>query len=240
MDASRGDSARPLAAIFGVAALAWAWLLAGAGMPEMRMDMGGGEVMLMRPDWTPGYAALNLCMWVVMMVAMMLPGAAPALLGRVKAIPFAAGYLAIWTGFSVVATLAEYALDSRGVTSEAMAVRSDALAALLILAAGVYELSPWKQACLRNCVSVAGSESRSAGAFESARLGLRYGAFCLGCCWALMTLLFVAGLMNLLWVALIALWLTAEKLLPWGGRLARVAGVGLTAMGGTWLALLIA
>jgi len=232
MDASRPGWALPLAATVVVAGLAWAWLLAGAGMHEMSM----GD-MTMRPEWTFGYAALCLAMWVTMMVAMMLPGATPVLAAGVKALPFAAAYLAVWTGFSVVATLAQYVLDSRDLISGAMAVRSDAQAGLVILVAGVYQLSPWKQACLRHCVSLAGSKVRNAGAVESAKLGLRYGASCLGCCWALMLLLFVAGLMNLFWVAAIALWLTAEKLSPFGSHLARVAGAALTAWGATLLVL---
>jgi predicted metal-binding membrane protein len=218
-----------------VAGLAWAWLLAGAGMHSMSM----GD-MAMRPEWTPGYAALCLAMWMVMMVAMMLPSATPALLGGVKALPFAAAYLAVWSGFAVAATLAQYTLDARDLISDAMAVRGDVQAALVILAAGLYQLSPWKQVCLRHCVSLAGSEVRDAGTLESARLGLHYGAYCLGCCWALMLLLFVAGLMNLFWVAAIALWLTAEKLFPFGGHLARVAGAALTAWGGTLLVLAVA
>lgn len=235
MDASRRDLAMPLTAIIVVAALAWTWLLAGAGMHEMPM----GD-MAMRPEWTLGYAALCLAMWMTMMVAMMLPSAAPAILGDVKALPFAAAYLAVWSGFSVVATLVQYALDSRDLFSGAMAVRGDEQAALVILAAGVYQLSPWKQACMRSCVSVAGSETHDASFAGSAKLGLRYGTYCLGCCWALMALLFVAGLMNLFWVAAIALWLTAEKLFPFGGYLARVAGAALTAWGATLLVLALA
>jgi len=234
MDASRRDWVLPLAATVAVAALGWAWLLAGAGMPEMHM----GD-MPMRPEWTFGYAALCLAMWVAMMVAMMLPSATPALAGGVRPVPFAAAYIAAWTGFAVVATLVQYALDSRELMSDAMAVSGDAQAALVILAAGLYQLSPWKQACLRKCVACA-SEARDASALESAKLGLRYGAYCLGCCWALMALLFVSGLMNLFWVAAIALWLTAEKLFPFGGHLARVAGAALTAWGGTLLVLAIA
>ena len=195
MDASRRDWAMPLAATVVVAGLAWTWLLAGAGMHEMSM----GD-MSMRPEWTIGYAALCLAMW-------------------------------------VATTLAQYVLDSRDLISGAMAVRSDAQAGLVILVAGVYQLSPWKQACLRHCVSLAGSKVRNAGAVESAKLGQRYGASCLGCCWALMLLLFVAGLMNLFWVAAIALWLTAEKLSPFGSHLARVAGAALTAWGATLLVL---
>jgi len=231
MDASRRDWAKPLAATVAVAALAWAWLLAGAGMHNMNM----GDVA-MRPEWTFGYAALCLAMWTAMMVAMMLPSATPALASGVRAIPFAAAYIVVWTGFAVVATLVQYALDSRDLISDAMAVRGDTQAALMILVAGLYQLSPWKQTFLRKCVSIAG-EARVAGALDSVKLGLRYGAYCLGCCWGLMALLFVAGLMNLFWVAAIALWLTAEKLFPFGGHLARVAGAALTAWGTTLLVL---
>jgi len=235
MDTSRRDQAMPLAAIIVIAGLSWAWLLAGAGMHGTSM----GDTA-MRPEWTLGYAALCFAMWVAMTVAMMLPSATPALIGGVKPAPFAAAYLAVWTGFAAAATLAQYALDRRELFSDAMAVRSDVQAALVILAAGLYQLSPLKQICLRHCASLARGRGRDAGVVESARLGLRYGAFCLGCCWALMVLLFVSGLMNLFWVAAIALWLSAEKLFPFGGHLARVAGAALTAWGATLLLLAIA
>ena len=232
-----GDIAK-LIAIACVAALAWEWLLVGAGVGMEEMDMGGGSMMPMRPEWSWSYAALMLAMWVVMMVAMMLPGAAPAMLGGVAAIPFAAGYLAIWSGFGLAATLAQFALDRWDLISDAMAVRGDAAPAVLILAAGVYQLTPWKRSCLRRCAPAAGRD-RHLGARESARLGLRYGVSCLGCCWALMALLFVAGVMNLLWAAAIALWVGAEKLLPGGGRIARLAGAGLIAWGSVHLALAV-
>ena len=231
-----GDIAK-LIAIACVAALAWEWLLFGAGVGMEEMDTGGSEVMLMRPEWTLSYAALVLAMWVVMMIAMMLPSAAPAMLGGVTAIPFAAGYLAVWSGFGVAATLAQFALDRWDLISEAMALRSDAAAAALILAAGAYQLTPWKRTCLRRCA--AAGAGRELGARESAALGLRYGVSCLGCCWALTALLFVAGLMNVLWIAAIALWVGAEKLLPRGGRFARLAGAGLIAWGGVRLALAV-
>lgn len=209
-------------AIAGVVVLAWAWLLAGASVGMEEMDMGGGNMMLMRPEWTLGYAALVFLMWVAMMVAMMLPGAAPAILGAASPLSFAAGYLAVWSGFSVAATLAQFALDRSNLLSEAMALGSGVAAGLVILAVGLYQLTPWKRSCLRRC--------------KAARDGLRYGASCLGCCWAPMTLLFVAGLMNLLWVAAIALWVSAEKLLPQGERVARLAGAGLMVWGGVLFA----
>jgi predicted metal-binding membrane protein len=237
MDASSGRDTAKLIALFCVAALAWEWLLAGGGVGMHEMDMGGGNVMMMRPEWTLGYAALVLAMWVVMMVAMMLPSAAPAILAVERAAPFAAGYLAVWSAFGLAATLAQFALERSDLLSDAMALRSDALAGGVVLAVGVYQLSPWKQACLRACT--AGAAERDAGVWQAARLGLRYGAYCLGCCWALMVLLFVAGVMNLFWVAAIALWLTAEKLLPFGRYIARVAGAGLAAWGVALLALAV-
>jgi predicted metal-binding membrane protein len=219
-------------AIYAAAALAWGWLLAGAGMEKM--DMGGGDMMPMRPAWALPYAALVLAMWAVMMVAMMLPSAAGAILRAASPAAFAAGYLAVWTGFSLAATLAQFALDRSGLLSEAMALHGDLAAGVLVLAVGIYQFTPLKHACLLRCAT---PSRRGETARQSLLEGLRYGANCLGCCWALMALLFVAGLMNLLWVAAIALWLAAEKLLPWGGRIARVAGAGLTAWGGALLAL---
>ncbi len=206
-----------------VVVLGWAWLLAGAGVGMERMDMGGGSIMLMRPEWTWGYAALVFLMWIAMMAAMMLPGAALPILGAASPLAFAAGYLAVWSGFGAAATLAQFALDRSGLISDAMALNSGAAAGLLILAVGAYQLAPWKLSSLRRC--------------KSAPDGLRYGASCLVCCWALMALLFVVGLMNLLWVAAIALWVGAEKLLPRGENIARVAGAGLVAWGGLRLAL---
>jgi predicted metal-binding membrane protein len=219
-------------AIFGAAALAWAWLLAGAGVGMEQMDMGGGNLMPMQPEWTPGYAALVLAMWMVMMVAMMLPGAAPAILEAASPLAFAAGYLLVWTAFSLVATLAQFALDRSGLL-DAMTLRGDIAAGVVILAVGLYQFSPLKHACLRGC---APPFPESEGAARSLRQGLRYGASCLGCCSAMMALLFVAGLMNLFWVAAVALWLTAEKLLPWRRAIALAAGAGLLGWGGTLLA----
>lgn len=224
--------------------LAWAWLLAGGGVGMEEMDMGGGSTMLMRPEWTVSHASLVFAMWAVMMAAMMLPGASPAILRTAGAasdpaggLSFAAGYLAVWSAFGLAATLAQFALDRSDLLSEAMALRSGALAGALVLAAGFWQLTPWKHAGLRRCARVAADRRGwRPRAFESARRGLHYGVYCLGCCWALMGLLFVAGVMNLPWVAAIALWVSAEKLLPQGARLARLAGAGLIAWGSALLA----
>src|SRR5215831_15063016 len=110
MEASGKSDTAKLITLFCVAALAWEWVLSGAGVGMQKTDMGGGEIMLMRPEWTFGYGALVFVMWVVMMVAMMLPSAAPAIVARARAAPFAAGYLAVWTAFSLAATLVQFAL----------------------------------------------------------------------------------------------------------------------------------
>ena len=148
-----------LAALACIVAVSWIYLLAGAGMPKM--DMGGGKVMLMPPpSWSVGYAAIIFAMWTIMMVAMMLPSAAPTILrvanrahGLSIAAFFTAGYLIVWTGFSAVATMAQWAFDSAHVLSDSMALRSEVAAGLIVIAAGLYQLSPVKRNCLRRCCS---------------------------------------------------------------------------------------
>jgi predicted metal-binding membrane protein len=242
----RHDRTLVLAGLAGVIALAWVWLLAGAGLHMDEMDMGGGQVMLMAPPWTAGYAATVLLMWIVMMAAMMLPSAAPAILlvaalarqrGERHAIvsswQFASGYLAIWTAFSLLATGLQFALDRAGLLSDTMASGSVALAALLLIAAGIYQWTPWKQACLRHCRSPIDFLTRHwrQGPFGPIRAGAWHGAFCLGCCWMLMGLLFVGGLMNMFWIAGLALLVLIEKLFPYGRRVSQITGAALIGWG---------
>jgi predicted metal-binding membrane protein len=229
------------AGLTALIAASWAYLLLGAGMEMDKMDMGGGVIMLMTPAWTAGYAALVLLMWAVMMTAMMLPSAAPAILqvaGVASALSFTAGYLMVWAAFSVAATLSQWALDSAGLLSDTMASSSPVAAGLLVIAVGLYQLAPLKQACLQRCRSCADGhpENATPGAGGMVERGLRYGVACLGCCGVLMGLLFVGGVMNVYWIAAIAIGVLAEKLLPWGGGVARVAGAGLIAWGGITLA----
>src|SRR5262249_41155128 len=134
------------------------------------------------------------------------------------------------------ASLAQIVLQRSGLLSDAMALSNEVAAGLVILAVGLYELTPMKHACLLRCTS---HVSRGEGAMQSLREGFVYGLNCVGCCWAVMALLFAAGVMSLFWVAAIALWIAAEKLLSWGGRLTTVAGAGLATMGATWLALML-
>jgi predicted metal-binding membrane protein len=198
--------------------------------------------MMMPPPWNLGYAALIFLMWAIMMVAMMLPSAAPTILLVVAlardriapvAVPFTCGYVFVWTGFSLAATALQFGLDRAGALSGTMATSSAALAGVVLIVAGVYQWTPLKQACLRHCRSplafLLGRWRK--GAWGAVTNGMRHGLFCLGCCWMLMVLLFVGGLMNLLWIAALALLVLIEKTLPWGGRTSRATGAALVVWG---------
>jgi predicted metal-binding membrane protein len=230
--------------------LAWLYLVhTKAAMPDMEMP---GMVMLDLQKWGPITVLLLFVMWTVMMVAMMVPSAAPMILAFVTVnqrrqaanrpfVPvaiFLSGYLAVWTAVYAVATLAEWGLHQAAMLSTTMTATSTALNGGLLIAAGIFQWTPMKRACLKGCrspLSVLMSEWRD-GAGGTFVMGLRHGAYCVGCCWFLMALLFVAGVMNLLWVAVIALFVLAEKLSPKGELLARVAGVGLVIAGATLIA----
>ena len=210
------------------------------------MDMPGMPMPAPHP-WAPLDVALLFLMWAVMMVAMMLPSAAPMILlvasvnrgRRERASPaaptaiFAAGYLLVWTGFSAAAALAQAALHQAALLSPAMATTSPVLGGVLLLVAGIYQWLPLKSACLGRCQSplgFLGSEWRE-GHRGALVMGVRHGLFCLGCCWALMALLFVAGVMHLAWVAGIAALVLVEKVVPGGRWVGRAAGVALAAAG---------
>ena len=214
-----------LGALAAVIAAAWGYLLLGAGI---EMDMGGGQMMAILPAWSPGYAVLICVMWSVMMVAMMLPTAGPTVLlvtslawdrlansnlVPVTALLFASGYLLVWSIFSLAATLMQWGLNNAGLLSERMAFCDAILASTVLIAAGVYQWTPLKDACLRHCRSpteflICHWQPGSLGAVGT---GVRHGLFCLGCCWMLMALLFVGGLMSLAWVGAIALFVLVEK-----------------------------
>jgi predicted metal-binding membrane protein len=247
------DRAVVLAGLVAVIAGSWAYLLLGAGIEMELMDMGGGQMMAMPPEWSPAYAALIFVMWAVMMAAMMLPSAAPTVLlvaalarhrsGNPGAVPataalFASGYLLVWCGFSFTATLLQWALGEAGLLSETMALGNTILASAVLIAAGVYQLTPLKDTCLRHCRSPAEFLIRHwrRGALST---GVRHGLFCLGCCWILMALLFVGGLMNLAWIAAIALLVLLEKTMPWGGRMSRLTGALLAVWGAAGLVRMI-
>jgi len=191
-------------------------------------------------------------MWVAMMVAMMTPSAAPMVFAfsRVTrsrqgtegaqgtALAFLLGYLALWTGFSVLATVAHAVLANAALVSSMGASTSRELSAALLMAAGFYQFSPWKNVCLSKCRTPLGfllTEWRDGvtGAFI---MGLRHGLYCAGCCWLIMAALFVAGVMNLAWIAALTLIVLAEKALPFGERVSQLLGAA-AVLAGAWLLL---
>ena len=250
--ALRWDRFLVICGLLIVIALSWAYLVAGAGMSMHEMD---GMLMPMRMGpWTPTYAALVVAMWAVMMAAMMLPSAAPMILlygtmarGRLArgelttaSSVFASGYVTVWAIFSLVAATLQFVLEKAALLSPMMETTSIVFAATILIAAGLYQWTPLKQACLRRCRSplefmmTQWREGRR-GAFV---MGLRHGGYCLGCCWLLMLLLFVGGVMNLAWIAGLALFVLVEKLAPAGHWIGRAAGIGLIMWGGATLTTL--
>jgi predicted metal-binding membrane protein len=229
-----------------------AWHMVSLSLFPYRIDemtMGG---MVMHPGaWSPGYWVIMLLMWWIMMVAMMTPSAAPMILlyaratrhaeGRGQLQPgiastaaFAGGYLLVWLGFSIAATFLMWLLERAGVLSVTRMASTGAwLSGGLLIAAGLYQFSPLKNVCLRVCRAPAEFLSRHwrRGASGAMRMGLEHGAFCVGCCWVLMALLFVGGVMNLLWVAILAIVVLAEKVAPAGLWISRAFGAVLIAWG---------
>ena len=201
---------------------------------------------------TLAHAALLFIMWWTMMLAMMLPSAAPAILtygaisrkfaqqGAASAplALFAAGYAAIWTGFSAAAVALQMAVHDVVPLTGMMAVTSTALGAALLVAAGLYQLSPLKQACLRQCQTPVMFFARNwrKGYGGAVRMGLSHGLYCLGCCWVLMGLLFYGGVMEPRWIVGLAFYVAAEKLIPATSRVSRYTGVLLIGWG-SWTAL---
>jgi predicted metal-binding membrane protein len=229
------------AGILTVTAISWFVLArmsipaAGIGvgsMAGMTSTMGRGVVTRSLND-----VPLIFAMWTVMMAAMMLPSASPTIemYGRIarsrsservgRAGLFVVGYLIAWAGFSAAITLVQYVLERVGIVADAM--RMEPLAGgLLLIAAGIYQFTPLKQACLTQCRSPLGFfmtkwRSGRGGAFT---MGLDNGVFCVGCCWLLMALMFVAGVMNLLWAAALTIFVLLEKATPWGSAVARISG----------------
>jgi predicted metal-binding membrane protein len=244
----RRDRLVVLAGLGGVTVLAWLYLiLLAAGMVDGPGAMGEAMANARPIPWTAGDFALMVMMWSVMMVGMMLPGATPmillfAMINRKKReagypfVPtgaFALGYAGAWTAFSLFATILQWALHSAALLSPMLVSTSAVLAGALFIAAGAYQLTPLKHACLKNCrspVHFIMTRWRS-GAGGALRMGLEHGAYCVGCCWFLMGLLFVLGVMNLLWVAALTILVLVEKAAPHGEWTARISGVAMLAAG---------
>jgi predicted metal-binding membrane protein len=248
-----------VSALVAVIVAAWVWILVGAGtgMSAVAMTQMAGmpdmDMMMARAVWTPEYAGLILAMWWVMMVAMMLPGAAPMLLlfARVNRAQkardrpyvatgvFAAGYLMAWGGFSALAAAVQWGLEQLDLLSPMMTTTSYWLGGAILLAAGAWQLTPIKGVCLRHCRSPLSfiAQKWRPGRLGAFRMGIEHGAFCLGCCWFLMGLLFFGGIMNLFWIAGLAGFVLLEKTIPMGHWLGRIAGIAAAAWG---LVLLVA
>ncbi len=257
----RRDRAIMIAALATLTVLAWAdlvWLandmkMDGMDMTGFRMiPAGQGLMMPASAPWQPIEFVYVFVMWVVMMIGMMTPSVAPMILiyarvGREAAAQgklfaasgwFAAGYLFAWTGFSVVATTAQWALERAALLTPMMESASNILGGTVLIVAGLYQWSPLKEACLFYCRSPLGFIQQQGGFRReptgALALGFRHGIYCIGCCWALMALLFIGGVMNLFWIAVLAILVLLEKAAPLGRVVARIAGVGFV-VAGTWM-----
>jgi predicted metal-binding membrane protein len=245
--ALRHDRWLVFCALLAISALALgytAWLATGFDMSAM-----------MSPEfvpWSATHFAFMLAMWVVMMVGMMTPSVAPMVLlyagiarqAAARNTPFApagwfaSGYLLSWAAFAALATLAQWWLESRALITPMMAGTGRAAGGLVLVVAGAYQWLPVKQACLAQCRAPLSFVQRHGGFAASARgsvrLGVLHGLYCIGCCWALMALLFAFGVMNLLWIAGLMVFVLLEKLLPNPPVVSRVAGV-VAIVAGIWL-----
>lgn len=255
----RRDRAIVIAALAGLTVLAWAytiWLASTMNMGGMAMPKSTGMAMgaTLAPafnPWTVADFAVTFAMWAVMMVGMMTPSAAPMILiyarvGRQSALHgkplaatsfFAGGYLLAWTTFSLAATVGQWLLERAALMAHMMATTSQVLGAVVLITAGVFQWTPVKDACLKHCqspISFILQYGFRDDIWSSLRHGFKHGIFCIGCCWALMALLFVGGVMNIIWIAGLTIFVLLEKVMPLGRIISRTAGAGLLAWG-VWL-----
>ncbi len=242
------DRAAVLISLGLVAALGWLVLA------QMSVDMAGPEAaaaLMTRPPYlpAPGFGMV-LAMWATMMAAMMAPATAPSLsaylaLARRRhpaqntvgvATSFFAGYMGAWLGYAVLGAAAQWALARAALLSPMSASANAYLSAGILIAAGLYQLTPLKRACVARCRSplLQLMNNWRDGTGGALRLGFAQGSYCVGCCWALMALLFVVGTMNLAWMAIVTIFVLAEKLVPARWHLDAVAGLALVAWG-SWL-----
>ena len=237
-----------LAALCAVIIASWIYLLAGAGTGMSTLAMTSWEMAIGTPqalsravatpvDWTIGYAMAMAAMWWVMMIAMMLPSAAPVILLHAKisaaegstldSLFFVSGYVLAWGGFSIAATTLQGLFEYSGLlSSHMMSTSSNLFAAAILIYAGLYQLSPLKHVCLTHCQGPLTflTHHWRQGTWGALHMGLHHGAYCLGCCAGLMAILFFGGIMNLYWIIGLAMLVLAEKLLPLGPMLTRFTG----------------
>lgn len=252
---ARHDQLIVLAAVSLVVVLAGLYTVLGVGMKMSALDMTlmpqpteGMTQMGSIVNWTPAYGLLVVLMWWIMMIAMMTPSAAPTLLlfvalkrhgkNRKNTTAFSSaflmGYLLIWALFAVIATFLQWGLGIVGLLSiSMMTISSKVLAGSILIGAGLYQFSDLKNSCLKHCRSPAIflTENNRSGLDGALITGAHHGIYCLGCCWALMALLFVGGIMNLYWIAGLAIYVVVEKVFPSGLLLSRVFGAALILIG---------
>ena len=246
----RHERAVVLATLIAVTLACWSWIVPMAR--DMYGAMTGPSAWMMTGVWDTPHLLLLGAMWIVMMAGMMLPSAAPVLLlyagaarrrsgerhAAWRVYAMAAGYLLVWAAFSVCATVLQRILSARLVLSPMMELTSPLLSGALLIVAGVYQLTPLKRACLASCSAPLVFLTRrwrdgAAGAF---RLGVEHGLSCLGCCWALMLLLFAGGVMNLAVIGALTAFVLFEKLVPLGAGSVRFTGICLIGLGAWVLA----
>jgi predicted metal-binding membrane protein len=241
---SRSRRAPVIALLVLFPLVCWLWIVVMAR--DMYGPMTGASAWMMTPQWDAPHLALLWAMWAVMMTAMMLPSAAPMILlagdarrdhgqqSSNRTYLLAAGYLLVWAFFSIAATALQWAFARLLVITPMMEASSRTAAALLLAIAGIYQWTPWKRACLTTCQSPLAFVMRRwrSGGWGALRMGAEQGAYCVGCCWALMLLLFAGGVMNLTVIAALTAFVAFEKLAPLGVRSARVSGVALLLLAG--------
>jgi predicted metal-binding membrane protein len=223
----------------------WAWIVPMA--IDMYGAMTGPSAWMMTTNWDFTHLVLLFAMWVVMMAGMMLPSAVPALLRYAMVIrqgpatarasshvsAFAGGYLVVWTGFSLLATILQRSFGHLLWLNPMMEPGSRGFGAALLVIAGIYQFTPWKRSCLESCRTSAQSirGATELGVSSGFRFGLVHGLKCLGCCWALMLLLFVGGVMNLWCIVALTIFVLVEKIAPFGAQSRWFSGVILIALG---------
>ncbi len=246
----RRDRAIVVACLLALVSAAWLYLArlaADVASGDMTlMGMASAEIAMELQTWTATTVVLMLAMWWVMMVGMMIPSAAPTILIFARAqrqrladvapvlrsLLFTSGYLLTWLAFSALATTLQWGLGEAALLSPMMVSTTPLLGAALFAAAGLYQLTPLKRACLAHCRSPLHflAEHWRNGNLGALRMGASHGAYCVGCCWFLMALLFAGGVMNLLWVAAIAVFVLLEKALPRGVWVSRASGFVMIAL----------
>jgi predicted metal-binding membrane protein len=242
----RHDRQVVLASLMAVTVIAWGYLITVAGRMDDTMAGGLSSMAQFRP-WTAVDAGLMFVMWVVMMIGMMTPSATPMILLYARVCrkhnldggmlaptwAFFAGYVTVWAGFSVIATTLQGGLEWAALLSPMMKSANPLLSGVVLMAAGLYQLTPYRHTCLRRCRSPVEflSTHWRHGTWGAFVMGLEHGGFCVGCCWALMVLLFVGGVMNLVWVAAITVFVLVEKVTRFGRAVGQAGALLLVAWG---------